>query len=167
MGFGAPRRLRSDRARAESHGGTGVSADLHAVLDPRAQHRHPALLEQIAAAGQVDLLDGGEDRPSLTSGAPVIYVSSSPAELIVLKGEPQFAFGYGLSYTTFEYCNPRLSANKFKDVGVRYKGNGTFLSCRDGLKRALKLDFNQFAKVFPILPSEDAFYCQFLALEIR
>ena len=46
--------------------------------------------EQIAAAGQVDLLDGGEDRPSLTSGAPVIYVSSSPAELIVLKGEPQF-----------------------------------------------------------------------------
>jgi len=46
--------------------------------------------EQISAAGQVDLLDGGEDRPSLKSGAPVIYVSTTPAELIVLKGEPQF-----------------------------------------------------------------------------
>ena len=46
--------------------------------------------EQISAAGQVDLLDGGEERPSLRSGAPVIYVSTIPAELIVLKGEPQF-----------------------------------------------------------------------------
>jgi beta-glucosidase len=27
-----------------------------------------------------------------------------------------FPFGYGLSYTTFEYCNPRLSVSKFKDV---------------------------------------------------
>lgn len=27
-----------------------------------------------------------------------------------------FPFGYGLSYTTFEYSNPRVSANKFKDV---------------------------------------------------
>ena len=46
--------------------------------------------DQIAATGQIDLLDGGDDRPSITSGAPVIYVSTSPAELIVLKGEPQF-----------------------------------------------------------------------------
>ncbi|HET9910489.1 MAG TPA: glycoside hydrolase family 3 C-terminal domain-containing protein [Anaerolineales bacterium] len=27
-----------------------------------------------------------------------------------------FPFGYGLSYTTFEYCNPRISARNFKDV---------------------------------------------------
>jgi hypothetical protein len=39
--------------------------------------------------GEVDLLDGGEGRPSLRGGAPVIYVSTTPAELIVLTGEPQ------------------------------------------------------------------------------
>src|SRR5512139_3662452 len=27
-----------------------------------------------------------------------------------------FPFGYGLSYTTFDYCNPRMSARNFKDV---------------------------------------------------
>jgi hypothetical protein len=46
--------------------------------------------EQVSAAGQVDLLDGGEDRPTLQRGAPVIYVSTAPAELLVLQGEPQF-----------------------------------------------------------------------------
>lgn len=40
-------------------------------------------------SGEVDLLDGGEARPSLRGGAPVVYVSTTPAELIVLTGEPQ------------------------------------------------------------------------------
>ena len=40
--------------------------------------------------GDVDLLEGGEGRPSLKSGVPVIYLSTTPAELIVLTGEPQF-----------------------------------------------------------------------------
>jgi len=41
----------------------------------------------------------------------------------------------------FEFGNIRL-----KDVGVRYKGNGTFWSSRDRLKRSFKVDFNQFVK---------------------
>lgn len=34
----------------------------------------------------------------------------------------------------------------FKDVAVRYKGNGTFLSSHDSLKKSLKIDFNDFVK---------------------
>ena len=33
-----------------------------------------------------------------------------------------------------------------KDVAVRYKGNGTFLSSQDSLKKSLKFDFNDFVK---------------------
>jgi hypothetical protein len=42
-----------------------------------------------SGGGEVELLEGGAGRPSLKSGAPVIYLSTTPAELIVLTGEPQ------------------------------------------------------------------------------
>ena len=32
------------------------------------------------------------------------------------KGKPLYGFGYGLSYTTFGYSNPTVSATSFKDV---------------------------------------------------
>ena len=49
-----------------------------------------SIARQLAAAGQVDLLDGGDvkPRPSLGHGAPTIYVSETPAELIVFRGAP-------------------------------------------------------------------------------
>ena len=55
------------------------------------------------------------------------------------------AAAFGIAY---EYVRADLEfgTHKFKDVGVRYKGNGTFLSSREGLKRSLKLDLNQFVK---------------------
>jgi hypothetical protein len=45
---------------------------------------------ELAQNGQVDLLDGGDaqPKPSLANGVPTIYVSSTPAELIVFKGQP-------------------------------------------------------------------------------
>ncbi len=48
----------------------------------------------------------------------------------------------------FEYVRADLEFGDahFQDVGVRYKGNGTFWSSRESLKRSLKLDFNQFVK---------------------
>ena len=53
------------------------------------------------------------------------------------------AFGFVFDYVR---ADVEFGTNKFKDVGVRYKGNGTFLSSREGLKKSLKLDFNQFVK---------------------
>ncbi len=53
------------------------------------------------------------------------------------------AFGIVFNYV---HADLEFGTNVFKDVGVRYKGNGTFLSSRDGLKRSLKIDLNQFAK---------------------
>ena len=49
---------------------------------------------------------------------------------------------------TFEYVRADLEIGdiQFKDVGVRYKGNGTFWSSRESLKRSLKVDFNEFVK---------------------
>ncbi|MEW6159388.1 MAG: CotH kinase family protein [Verrucomicrobiota bacterium] len=48
----------------------------------------------------------------------------------------------------FDYARADLEfgTNRFKEVGVRYKGNGTFLSSRDSSKRSFKIDLNQFVK---------------------
>lgn len=50
--------------------------------------------------------------------------------------------------TNFEYvcADLEFGTNRFKQVGVRYKGNGTFWSSRDSLKRSFKVDLNQFVK---------------------
>ena len=53
------------------------------------------------------------------------------------------AFGIAFDYVRADL---EFGTNKFKEVGVRYKGNGTFLSSREGLKRSLKVDLNQFVK---------------------
>lgn len=60
-------------------------------------------------------------------------------------GRNGIAAAFGI---VFDYVRADLEfgTNKFKDVGVRYKGNGTFLSSRESLKRSLKLDLNQFVK---------------------
>jgi spore coat protein CotH len=48
----------------------------------------------------------------------------------------------------FEYVHADLEfgTHQLKDVGARYKGNGTYWSSRDGLKRSFKLDLNQFVQ---------------------
>ena len=51
-----------------------------------------ALAADLAKSGQVDLLDGSsvEPRRSLARGAPVVYTSRAPAELIVFNGRPVY-----------------------------------------------------------------------------
>lgn len=48
----------------------------------------------------------------------------------------------------FNYVRAQLEFGpySFNDVGVRFKGNGTFLSSRDSLKRSFKIDLNEFVK---------------------
>jgi len=56
----------------------------------------PAGIDQVAQTlaqhGLVDLLDGGKakPKPSLANGVPTIYVSETPTELLVFKGQPAF-----------------------------------------------------------------------------
>ena len=47
----------------------------------------------------------------------------------------------------FVYVHADLDfeGHRFQDVGVRYKGNGTFLESRNTLKRSLKVDLGKFA----------------------
>ncbi|MBI4323826.1 MAG: CotH kinase family protein, partial [Chloroflexi bacterium] len=48
----------------------------------------------------------------------------------------------------FEYVHADLEfeGRLWRDVGVRYKGNGTFMESRDSLKRSLKIQLNKYAK---------------------
>ncbi len=50
--------------------------------------------------------------------------------------------------TQFDYVHAALECgtNRFQDVGVRYKGNGTFMTSQNSLKRSLKIDLNHFVK---------------------
>jgi spore coat protein H len=53
------------------------------------------------------------------------------------------AFGLVFDYV---HADLEFGTNVFKDVGVRYKGNGTFFSSQNTLKRSLKIDLHQFVK---------------------
>lgn len=48
----------------------------------------------------------------------------------------------------FDYVHADLEFGgvSFRDVAVRYKGNGTFMQSRGSLKRSLKVDLNEFVK---------------------
>jgi hypothetical protein len=53
-----------------------------------------AVARKIVATGVVDMMDGGpraNPKPSLNNGVPLIFTSTTPAELIVFGGKPDFA----------------------------------------------------------------------------
>lgn len=60
-------------------------------------------------------------------------------------GRNGIAAAFGIQ---FNYVRADLEFGPWKlsETGVRYKGNGTFLTSRDSLKRSLKVDLNQFRK---------------------
>jgi spore coat protein H len=60
-------------------------------------------------------------------------------------GRNGIAAAFGIAYE-FVRADLEFGPHKFRDVAVRYKGNGTFLSSREDLKKSLKLDLNKFVK---------------------
>ena len=44
------------------------------------------------------------------------------------------------------HADLEFEGRTYKDVGIRYKGNGTFLESRSTLKRSLKIDLNKYVK---------------------
>jgi hypothetical protein len=67
------------------------------VLPPKIDQ----VAQTLARAGLVDLIDGGKTKPnpSLAKGVPTIYVSETPTELIVFKGQPAFTAIPGTTLT--------------------------------------------------------------------
>ncbi|MGV3772923.1 MAG: CotH kinase family protein [Verrucomicrobiales bacterium] len=51
--------------------------------------------------------------------------------------------GYEFNYTE---GNLHFGSNRFEKVGVRYRGNGTFLNSRFGPKQSFKVDMNEYVK---------------------
>jgi hypothetical protein len=85
---------------------TAKSLDGPWTVEKKPPRELQAVLADAKASGQVDFLLGGNPNdaktlPSLKQGrSPVIFVATKPTELIVTRGEPEFApiAGTGLSY---------------------------------------------------------------------
>ena len=53
------------------------------------------------------------------------------------------ASALGIEFT-YVHADLEFEGHRFRDVGVRYKGNGTFLESRSTLKRSLKVDLGKY-----------------------
>lgn len=73
----------------------------------------------------------------------------APAEKRAAPGQPAGnrprGFGFNIE---FEYVRGQVkfAGQEFADVGVRFKGNSSYMSSAGGIKRPFKLDFDRFAK---------------------
>jgi len=77
------------------------------------------IARQLAGRGQVDLLDGGNrsPKPSLSAGAPAIYVSETPAELLVFDGPPVYT---GVPGTSLDWVSNTTADVLFDTAGRNY-----------------------------------------------
>jgi spore coat protein CotH len=55
------------------------------------------------------------------------------------------AFALGLEFD-YVHADLEFAGHAMRDVGVRYKGNGTFMEARDSLKRSFKINLNKYVK---------------------
>jgi hypothetical protein len=80
-----------------------------------------AAVQTLQESGSVDLLDGAgvQPAPSLANGAPTIYVTHAPAELIVFRGAP--------SYQPIPGVNLMWATNTKSDVIVDNDDGNTYV----------------------------------------
>lgn len=92
------------------------------------------LAKRLAKQGKVDLLDGGPNaypKPTLAAGAPAIYVTQAPTELLVFKGPPNFQPVTG--------TNLLWATNTAADVIVDLASNFTYFLAAGRWYRAASL----------------------------
>jgi hypothetical protein len=78
-------------------------------------------------------------------GVPVLWRGGGPMLLGADGGRNGVAAVGGVEFA-YVRAGLEFDGQTVKDVGVRYKGNGTFLNSRSSLKRPLKIDLNHFVK---------------------
>jgi hypothetical protein len=91
--------------------------------------------QRLAKEGRVDLLNGGPNanpKPALSAGAPAIYVTQAPTELLIFKGTPNFQpiIGTNLLWAT----------NTEADVIVDLNNNATYFLAAGRWYRAPSLN---------------------------
>ncbi len=96
-------------------------------------------------ANGTDMLDEGQFRAGLE--AIRNPAGGSIAGMLLAPEGKRNGIGAALGFE-FEYVRADLEfeGRLLRDVGVRYKGNGTFMESRDSLKRSLKVELNHYAK---------------------
>ena len=58
-------------------------------------------------------------------------------------GNPPGKFGFEFEYV---HGDVEIDGKSFKDAGIRYKGNSSYMSSQNSLKRPFKFDFDQYVK---------------------
>jgi beta-glucosidase len=122
-------------------GGNSIADILTGKANPSGKlaSTFPVKYEDVPSAATFPGKEFPSDLPKNKS--PLAFMLGRPAEIIYDDGiyvgyryyetfgvKPSFEFGYGLSYTTFEYSNLKLSATKFNGkmtVTVDIKNTGT------------------------------------------
>ncbi len=96
---------------------------------------------------------GGLDSDKLQAGLNLVLdpenLTQEGTFPISLRG-PQgkrngLAAAFGLEFKQV-HAAMEIQGISFDDIGIRYKGNGTFMDARGSIKRSLKAEFNQFVK---------------------
>ncbi len=96
-------------------------------------------------AGQTGKLDAEQIRAGLNQIRNP--AGGGMANLLLSPDGKRNGVAYALG-VEFEYVHADLEfeGRLLRDVGVRYKGNGTFMEARDSLKRSLKIKLNKYGK---------------------
>ncbi len=86
------------------------------------------------------------DRMQKVSGGMTLFPPKKP---VAKEGDEPFEWhkspGFGLEFP-WAHANLTVEKTEYKNVGIRYKGNGSFVSSANALKRNLKIELDHYDK---------------------